>query len=70
MNRSTIIFKRFLHDRKLPSIQGYTIKDPIVKSSFISPRKCNNSKTKVLPKKKEKDNWINYKKYKWFSYYI
>ena len=71
MFRTTVIFKRFLHDRKLPSIEGYTIKDPIVKSSFTSPRKWNINKTiKITEKKKEKECWKNFKKYKWFSYYI
>ena len=70
MNRSTIIFKRFLHDRKLPSIEGYTIKDSIVKSSFESPRKWNINKREKIAKKKKKNSWIDYKKYRWFSYYI
>ena len=68
MHRSTLILKRFLHDRKLPSIEGYTIKDPIVKSSFVSPRKWNNNKTiKITKKNKEKECWKNFKKYGWFT---
>jgi len=67
MNRSTIIFKRFLHDRKLPSIEGYTIKDPIIKSSFASPRKWNISKTNKVKVKKGKECWKNLKKHGWFT---
>ena len=70
MFRTTVIFKRFLHDRKLPSIEGYTIKDPIVKSSFTSPRKWNINKRDKIIERKKKNSWIDYKKYKWFSYYI
>jgi hypothetical protein len=65
MNRSTIIFKRFLHDRKLPSIEGYTIKDTFVKSSYTSPRKANN-KTIKIKVKKGKECWKNLKKHGWF----
>ena len=68
MFRTTVIFKRFLHDRKLPSIEGYTIKDSIVKSSFVSPRKWNiNKREKISKKKKEKECWKNFKKYGWFT---
>ena len=58
MIRSTPIFKRLLHDRKLPSIKGYTRKTPVIKSSFESPRKFDNNKTtKIIEKKNKNKNY-------------
>lgn len=38
---STLFIKRFLHDRKLPGITGYTLKQTFIKSSEISPKKSD-----------------------------
>lgn len=38
---STLFIKRFLHDRKLPGITGYTLKQTLIKSSEISPKKLD-----------------------------
>ena len=66
MHRSTLILKRFLHDRKLPSIEICAVKDTFVKSSEISPRKANNKTIKVKVKK-GKECWRNLKKHGWFT---
>ncbi len=66
MHRSTSILKRLLHDRKLPSIESYTVKDSFIKSSLISPRKANNKIIKVKVKK-GKECWRNLKKHGWFT---
>ena len=68
MFRTAVIFKRFLHDRKLPSIKGYTVKDTIIKSSFESPKKANKDLTKVnIRLTIKKKNKTNVKKYGWFT---
>ena len=76
---STLFIKRFLHDRKLPCITGYTLKQTFIKSSEISPKKSDynlyvnnnihNSNTNLTHKKYNNSNisWVNFKKYGWFT---
>jgi hypothetical protein len=76
---STLFIKRFLHDRKLPGITGYTLKQTFIKSSEISPKKSdynlyvNNNihknNTNLTHKKYNNSNisWVNLKKYGWFT---
>jgi hypothetical protein len=76
---STLFIKRFLHDRKLPGITGYTLKQTFIKSSEISPKKSDynlyvnnnihNSNTNLTHKKYNNSNisWVNFKKYGWFT---
>ncbi len=67
MHRSTLILKRFLHDRKLPTIESYTVKDIFVKGSQISPNKAYNNKIIKVKVKKGKECWRNLKKHGWFT---
>jgi hypothetical protein len=70
MHRSTLIVKRFLHDRKLPIIEGYTVKDIFVKGSQISPKKADNNINNKIIKvkvKKGRECWSNLKKHGWFT---
>ena len=63
---STLFIKRFLHDRKLPGITGYTLKQTFIKSSEISPKKSDynlyvnnnihNSNTNLTHKKYNNSN--------------
>ena len=53
----SIIFKRYLHDRKLPEVTSDNIKIPKLKSSQDSPRKFDyNLQLKSNNKNKNKKN--------------